>query len=90
MPRAARGELGLNPSTRQRVTMGWRVVGPVTLNQARPARRVRTAATYGGHGVDERQRLRDVVSVCGGSDRDERNPVRVGERDASTRRCDDR
>jgi len=77
--RAPLGELGRDPSAVQLIAMPLRVVAAIALNQAGLPNGMTDAASHERHGVDEWQQLRDVVSVGGRQDRDERNPLRVGE-----------
>lgn len=77
--RAPCGKFGGDSAAVQFLAMPLRVVTAIALNQARFANRATGAAPHERHGIDERQQLRDVVSVGGCQDRDERNPLRVGE-----------
>ncbi len=61
------------------VAVGLRVVTPVALDEGRLPCRSTGASAQRRHRINEREQLGDVVSVRGGHDRDDRNPVRVGE-----------
>jgi hypothetical protein len=76
---AALRELRGDPPALELVAMGLRVVAAVALHQLRLGDRTSGTASQRGKCVDEGQELRDVVAIGGRQDRDERNPVRVGE-----------
>lgn len=73
------GQLGLNAALLECVAMRLRVVRPVTLDQFRFPDGPPGTAAQQRHGVHQREQLGDVVLIGGRQDRDERNPLRVGE-----------
>ena len=76
---AALGELRRDAAVLELVAMGLRVVAAVALDELGLGRGTPGTAAQGWKGVDQGQELRDVVPVRRRQDRDERNPVRVGE-----------
>lgn len=73
------GELRRDAALVEGVAVRLGVVGPVALDQLGLGDGATDRTAKGRHGVDERQQLGDVVPIGGRQDRDERNPVRVGE-----------
>ncbi len=78
--RAALGQLGANAAAVEVVAMGLRVVGTVALYHARfPQGAPRTSAQW-GNALHQGDQLRDVVTVRRRQSRDDRDPLRVGEK----------
>lgn len=75
----ALGELAGDAAPRQFIAMRLRIVPAIALDQPGFADRPADAATDRRHGLDQRQQLRDVVSVRRRQRRAERNPLGVGE-----------
>jgi hypothetical protein len=79
MGAAAFGELRGDASAPELIAMRLRVVAAVALDESGFVDGPTGAPAERRHRIDQRQQLRHVVSVCGRQERDERNPVRVGE-----------
>jgi len=76
---AALGELRGDATREELIAVRLRVVATVALHEPGATRGTARTPAERRHRVDERQQLRHVVPVRGRQDRDERNPVRVGE-----------
>lgn len=77
--RAALGELAADAAVAEAVAVGLRIVAPVPLDEIGFPCGTARSAPEGRDGVDQGQELRHIMAVGGRQDRDERNPLRVGE-----------
>lgn len=79
MRRATFRELRADAAPVERVAMGLRVVPAIPLHERGLAQRSPRSAAQRRNGVDQGQQLGDVVPIGRRQDRDDRNPLRVGE-----------
>jgi len=79
MSGAAFGQHRLDAALTQFETVRLRVVGSIPLNSLRSSARTPAPSRHGGNRVDQRQQLRDVVSVGSGDARYQRNAAGVRE-----------
>lgn len=77
--RASLGELAPDAAVAQVVAVRLRIVPAVALHQVRLPRRAPRPAPQGWDGIHQREQLCHIMTVGGGQERDERNPLRVGE-----------
>ena len=77
--RAALGELAADAAVAEAVAVGLRIVAPVPLDEIGFPCGTARSAPEGRDAVDQGQELRHIMAVGGRQDRDERNPLRVGE-----------
>lgn len=75
----ALGELAADAAVAEAVAVGLRIVAAVPLDEIGFPRGAAWSAAEGWDGVDQREQLRHVMAIGGRQDRDERNPLRVGE-----------
>ena len=78
--RAALGQLGANAAAVEIVTMGLRVVGAVALHDARLSQGAARTSAQRGNALHQGDQLGDVVTIRRCQSRDDRNPLRVGEK----------
>ena len=78
--RAALGQLGANAAAMEVIAMGLGVIGAVALDHARFAHGASRTSAQRGNALDQGDQLGDVVPVGGRQSRDDRNPLRVGEK----------
>ena len=79
MSGAALGQQGRDVTRAEGVAMRLRIIAAVALHDPGSAHGWPRSARDRRQGVDEREQLRHVVAIRRREDRDERNPVRVGE-----------
>lgn len=73
------GDLGRNASSVQRPAVFVVILATITLHDRRFRQRSATLATNRRDGVDQRQQLRDVMTVRAGQDQRERDALRFGD-----------
>lgn len=74
---SAFGQHRLDAAPPQFATMRLRVVGPVPLNSLRPSARTPVPSGHGGNRIDQRQQLRDIVTVGSGDAGHQRNAAGI-------------
>jgi hypothetical protein len=73
----AAGDLGSDPAPAQLASLRLVVVGAVGGEPVGPAARAPDASAHGGHGLQQRDQLGDIVAVAAGERPGERDPARV-------------